>query len=330
MTRVLGVLKSSRTLVGNVIDSPTVKTFEVVAVAVPVTISFVALIAAIFSGTPILNYLFYLLVLIAQILGLKKTPKPWGTVYDSITKRPIPFARVEILNDQKRKLQSVIADADGRYGFILSSQRDVASPVAFQAFRTEYDFPSKIKPSEVEHELYPNIYQGGSVNLASGLTNFDLPMDPRSKSSNRGFYFGIVSIKFNNIITKIADVLFVFGTILGLTNFIVNPNINNLSMLAIILSAFVVRKSGFKLKPFGLTKDKEINQILPFSLITLHNQGGERVSFTVSDAEGRYFLLTPKGKFILKAFTPAHILPTRTEEIPVLTTKGWISREIGI
>jgi len=286
-----------------------------------------ALLASLFSGAPFLNQLFYFLVLLSQILGFARKPKPWGTIYDSYTKRPLPFARVEILNEQSRKLQSTITDANGRYGFLISER---LSNIKLQAYLTKYDFPSKEEPSVVEQKLYPNIYRGGFIDVSSGLTNFDLPMDPRDKTASHGFYFGISSVKLNNLLVSAANVLFVLGVTFGTANAIVNPSTLNFTILALIFITFLLRISGFKLKPFGLTKDQETNQTLPFGFIALHNQGGERVNFTVSDDRGRYFLLTAKGNYLLKAYTPSHISPTRTREIPISAAKGWISREIGI
>jgi hypothetical protein len=287
-------------------------------------------VGSLFGGVPLLNYFFYLLVIIAQLLGIKRTPKPWGTVYDSRTKRPLPFARVEILNTESRKLQSVIADANGRYGF-LTREELAKDSIQLRSYLTKYDFPSTETPTTAEQILYPNIYKGGPINAGNSLTNFDIPMDPRSQSTIHSFYFGIVSVKLNKVLSRVADILFVLGVALGLTNLIVSPSITNLAILALILFTFILRKSGFKLKPFGLTKDKETNQALPFGFIALHNQvGGERVNFTVSDDKGRYFLLTPKGKYMLRAYTPSHISPMRTREIPILTTKGWVSREVGV
>jgi hypothetical protein len=274
-----------------------------------------------------INYLFYLLAVLTQILGIKKTPKPWGTVYDSKTKRPIPFARVEILNQELRKLQSVITDENGRYGFLLSDEL-AKSTVRLQAFRTKYDFPSRETPTEIEKQLYPNIYKGGPTNISGALTNFDIPMDPRDSVTSHNFYFGIISVQLNNALVDIANILFVVGTVLGLINFIAHPNGTNAAVLGILLFTFIVRKSGFKLKPFGLTKDKITNEAIPFGFVALHDQSGERINFTVSDDKGRYFLLSKKGGYVLKAYTPAHVLPTRTKEVSIFTTKGWVSKEI--
>jgi hypothetical protein len=292
---------------------------------VPIAASLIVLAASLLSGMPLANYLFYLFVIFSQILGFTKKPKPWGTVYDAVTKRPLPFARIEILNEQSRKLQSTVTDANGRYGFLISPQ---IQKIQFQAHLTKYDFPAQEQPSLVEQKLYPNIYRGGLVDARGGEANYDLPMHPREKALAPGFYFGITSVKLNNLLSSAANVLFVIGSAFGISNAIVNPGIASYAILALIFITFLVRVSGFKLKPFGLTKDTQTNQTLPFGLITLNNQNGERLSFTVSDQVGRYFLLTPKGNYILKAFTPAHISPTRTKEVAVSTRRGWISEEI--
>lgn len=310
-----------------VTEKPTVKTLEKVSVAIPVAISTAVLISAFLAGLPFINYLFYLLAVLTQLLGIRKTPKPWGTVYDAKTKRPIPFARVEILNRESRKLQSVITDENGRYGFLMSDEL-ARSTIELKAFRTKYDFPSREVETEIEKQLYPNIYKGGLTNISGALTNFDIPMDPRDPATSHNFYFGIISVQLNNALADIANILFVVGVALGIVNFIANPNGTNLSILGVLLLTFIVRQSGFKLKPFGLTKDKITNEAIPFGFVALHNQNGERINFTVSDDKGRYFLLSKKGGYVLKAYTPAHILPTRTKEVPIFTTKGWVSKEI--
>ena len=311
----------------NFLNIPAVRTIENVAIAIPAALSLLVLLASLFSGVPFFNYLFYLFIILSQILGFRRKPKPWGIVYDSMTKRPLSFARVEILNEQSRKLQSAVTDVNGRYGFLISEK---LSNIQLQAHLTKYDFPSKKEPSVVEQKLYPNIYQGGPTDASGGLANFDLPMDPRDKTITRNFYFGITSVKLNNLLSLAANVLFVLGSVLGVANAIANPRATSFVILAIIFFTFVLRTSGFKLKPFGLTKDRETSQILPFGLVALHSQGGERMNFTVSDDSGRYFLLAPKGNYLLKAYTPSHIFPARTKEVPIVAKKGWISEEIEV
>ena len=155
-------------------------------------------------------------------------------------------------------------------------------------------------------------------------------MDPVNKSVSRSFYFGIVSVKINNFLTHVANILFIFGVIFGIINVVINPSGTSFAILGVIVLTYIFRNSGFKFKPFGLTIDEETKGAIPFGFVALHNQNGTRLNFTVSDDKGRYFLLTGKGLYTLKAYTPAHIVPTRIKELPIFTTKGWISKEIEI
>ncbi|MBY0376804.1 carboxypeptidase-like regulatory domain-containing protein, partial [Patescibacteria group bacterium] len=313
------------------LDKPAVRTFDKLAVLIPAFLSVLALLTALFSGVPASNYLLYSMVLLAQILGFKKVSKPWGTVYDSNTKKPIPFARVEILNSESRKLESVITDQTGRYGFLIGEEQiSREQSLQIRAYQKNYNFPSIAEVSPVEKMMYPNIYKGGPINDVKNLTNYDLPLDPVANRTTKNFYFGITSIGLNNTITKVANVLFAFGVLLGLATFVLSPTLPAGILILVILVTYILRTSGLKLKSFGLTKDKESHTFLPFGFIALHDQTGRRVSFTVSDNKGRYFLLTQSGQYLLKAYTPAHIIPTRTTEIPVFTQKGWISKEVSI
>ncbi len=314
-------------ITSSLLNDPAVKMLESTAVAVPAFVSIIAFFASVFSGMPFINLPIFLSGILPQLLRFKKRPKPWGTVYDSNTKKPLPFARVEVLNEQSRKLQTTIADANGRYGFLISNQ---ISNVKLRAYLSGYNFPPKNEPSILEQKLYPNIYYGETINTLTGSANFDLPMEPKEKQVSRSFYFGISSIKLNNFLTLTADVVFALGATLGLINCLVNPNIFSFSVLALIILTFLLRNLGFRLKPFGLTKDQQTSQILPFSFVSLHKNSGERTNFTVSDDVGRYFLLTQKGNYLLKAFTPSYVLPTRTKEVLVSARKGWISEEIKI
>ncbi len=308
-----------------IVENKVVEKIAEAALTVPVVLSSLLVSIPILAGISISNYLLYLLTTLAQFLGMKKKPKPWGTVYDSRTKRPIPFARVEILNDQSRKLESTITDREGRYGFLVP-----AGAMELKAYQDNYVFPSQSLPSSSDNILYSNIYKGGFFNTLEGGNNFDLPMDPINPISVKSFYPNITSAKVNDIFSRAADIMFALGAGFGILDVIMNPSTTNFIILGVIILVFALRKSGFKLKPFGTTKDSSSGQPLPFSLIALHDKTGERVNFTVSDDKGRYFLLAPSGRYLLKAYTPSHIIPMRQKQLGINAKRGWVSREIGV
>lgn len=226
-------------------------------------------------------------------------------------------------------MQSTVTDEVGRYGFLISEDLAQKEPMHLRAYLTKYTFPALAETSAIEKQIYPNIYKGGVIDTGAGVTNYDLPLDPVNKFRGPNFYFGIISIGFNNLLTTLASLLFIVGVILGVLNFVFYPNKITFAVLVFIFITYLLRSSGFRLKPFGLTRDRDTQQKMPFGLISLHNKiSGERVNFTVSDDKGRYFMLTKKGKYLLKAYTPSHIVPMRTKEIPMLADRGWVSQEV--
>lgn len=317
------------------LNDPSVKTFGGVAITLPLLTSIALLARPIASGAPIANVLSYMFFFVPQLLRFRKSPHPWGSVYDSETKRPIPFARVEILNSDSRRLESTITDPEGRYGFLVAGEFANAGGrlVGLRAEQKNYVFPSSRIPTSNERVLYPNIYQGGIVNAGLNTTNFDLPMDPLPgiEKLHRAPYFGIVSVALNNFFSSLSNILFVLGLIFGILGYLLDPRWINLIPIGLILLTSILRISGFTLKSFGLTKDKQNNKPLAFGFLALHDVlSEERVNFTVSDALGRYFLLSPKGSYVLKAYTPAHISPMREVQVPISTRRGWVSKEIEI
>lgn len=316
------------------VKSAGVQTTGAVAVAMPLLASVFLSTKSFAGGVPFVGFGSYVLYFVPQALKMKKKAKPWGTVYDSVTKRPIPFARVEILNSESRKLESAVTDAEGRYGFLVAPQFSVGQQalVQLKVYQKNYNFPSLEIPTENEKILYENIYQGGLVDIQDKTVDFDIPMDPKdiSKVLSGMPYFGMTSVTLNNLWTRLSDILFALGIVFALLNYAVHPNWIGLLPIILILVTSLLRVSGFKLKSFGLTKESTTKNNLPFTFIALHNTLGEREKFTVSDERGRYFILSTKGKHILRAYTAAHISPMRQVAVSVDAKHGWISNEIDL
>jgi hypothetical protein len=315
--------------VKNFTNNSTVRLVEKILVFTPLLTSLLLLLTPVFSGASLNNYLLYIGILILQFFGFKKESKPWGTVYSSLTKKPVPFTRVEIFNQQSRKLESVVSDPNGRYGFLVSEYISTGNAVALMAFQKNYSFPSVKETTSMDNIFYTNIYKGGFVNIPNGVANFDLPMDPTSNKQIQST-LGIASIGLNTTLIYLINTLFITGLVVGIVSLILNPDPVNLSLILAVLFTYFLRRFGFKLKKFGLTIDTYTKQIVPFSFVALHDATGKRVAFTVSDEKGRYFILAERGKYELKAYTNAGILPMRQISMTVNTKSGWISRIIKL
>ncbi|MBI2048812.1 MAG: carboxypeptidase regulatory-like domain-containing protein, partial [Parcubacteria group bacterium] len=108
---------------------------------------------------------------IGSFFGRGRKRKPWGTVYDSVTKRPLDPAYVSV-RERGREIATAITDIDGRYSLFLP-----AGTYEIVVNKTHYKFPSTILAGKDHDELYDHLYHGGPV-VAGGaeITALNIPL----------------------------------------------------------------------------------------------------------------------------------------------------------
>jgi hypothetical protein len=122
-----------------------------------------------------LKYLFLQVIQSLLVsLGLRKRRAPWGVVYDAVTKRPVAFARVHLLDGtQGRPAERAITDREGRYGFLPhagSYRLDARKP----GYRHAEDAERSDRDAVFEH-----LYIGGLLALSEGeLVTRNIPLVP--------------------------------------------------------------------------------------------------------------------------------------------------------
>jgi len=271
-----------------------------------------------------------------HIFGLKKRPRVWGTVYDARTKHAIPFAKVRIFDEANRLLETRFADRDGRYGFLLGTEgtQDVARKVKVIATRDGFEFPSRLVKPGADYLVYEHPYFGEFIEV-TGQTSvtYDIPMDPvvfEGKPARPPFA-AVISKTWQNVL----NVGFYAGLVLVPYNMILHTSTTNFVIGGVFFGANAFRV--FKMyRPYGHVKEMTSGQTVPFSLVTLHDQEGKRLAFSVSDEEGRYFISTQgEQDYQIRVHTPANMIPPRstTEDIPSDSKdikQGWITKKLNV
>ncbi len=277
-----------------------------------------------------IRYLFqFLRQDLLSALGLERKRKAWGTVYSAQTKKPIPFAKVELLGPDSRVLEARITDTSGRYGFLVnpgSSDRQIVE-IQLRARKDGYTFPAAGITPPNDTILYSNVYIGGIATInARALADFDLPMDeirPRIPVPGKK-----PRVTLNNIGSILLNSGFYVGLVTVPLAVITAPSIIHVALLVFFLGLNVPRVAGLTAKPYGVVVDDLTGNPLSFALVTLNNAYGKRIAFTVADERGRYFLLVPKGDYTISAYTPATIVPARNFTRQFTTGKGWVRQKL--
>ncbi len=268
-----------------------------------------------------------------QVFGLRRKARVWGVIYDTVTKRPVPLAKVELYGEAGRLLETRFADNDGRYGFLTSpkSMGKGELNVSIRPVKPGYVFPSTRVAGDVDYLVYDRLYKGGTLTLREGgLVNYNIPMDPVSARRVSLSGFG------KSLIGTVGDRLLSFGFYIGLVVVPLNYFLIRTTANLVILAAFLivnVLRLFVVYRPYGMTIDGATGKPLAFALVTLNDSTGARVSFTVSDEHGRFILSGKPGQtYEVVAYTPANIQPQRTVSVRTrgLRGRGWVTERLTV
>lgn len=237
--------------------------------------------------------------LLLSAFGLKRRYRPWGAVYDSVTKQPLDPAYVELQTLSGKEVATAFTDLDGRYGFFVppGTYRIVAN-------KSNYKFPSARLTGKTEDEFYGNLYFGETIVLREGemFLARDIPMDPEgfdwneyAKRAQRlmGFY------SRNTIfIERLSRILFITGFFTTLLVLFVDPQPYTIVLGTLYLFVWVLRKVGLADRPHGVVIEKETGLPLAFGVVkVLRPDNSVEVRKSITDALGRYYCLVAKGSY---------------------------------
>lgn len=239
--------------------------------------------------------------LLLSALGLRKRPKPWGVVYDSVTKQPLDPVYVMLQDKNGKEVASSITDMDGRFGFLVP-------PGIYRmiAKKTNYIAPSLHLHGEERDELYDNLYFGEEIELGTDKTLIrNIPMDPQGFNWNEFEKRDKKLLKFSSpktrIFARISNVLFYLGFILTLLLLVINKfNYFNLAIIFVYVVLFIIRRMNVKPKSNGTIIEKRTGFPLSFAIVRVFSKGSKKEIFhRVADKYGNYYCLLKKGEYYI-------------------------------
>lgn len=276
---------------------------RVVRIAAPVGLVAPGLLYLLLQDAPLVSIPIRLWNLIPTLLGFRRRRRPWGTVYDSITKQPLDPAYVTLKNISGGGIATSITDIDGRYSFVADP-----GDYTLDAKKTDYIFPSVKMSGKDRDELYDNLYFGGTVSIEEEdeIINKNIPMDAVNfnwnefeKARNKKLmkFFSRTEL----FLSRIAKVIFIAGLIASIILVYIDPSVLNLVILGIYLVILILSFFGIKpIKP-GFVFERENGFPLSFAIITVFSAALNReVSHAVVGKTGRYHVLVPRGNYFIK------------------------------
>jgi hypothetical protein len=293
-------IQKTKTVVG----SPTSQAVEAVGVTVGLLSAASFYVGGLFT-TPLLASELFLIPmrlwgLLLMAFGLKKRIPPWGTVYDSVTKRPIDPAYVTVTDESGKVVAESITDIDGRYGFFLPDGK-----YRISAQKTNYEFPSKKLGQQASDEMYQQLYHGEEIVVKAGeVIDKNIPLDPvgfdwneYAKNEQNATLF---HKKHEKNWRMLGDVIFKVGLILAVVSTVFHPSTYNIIILSTYLLVFLFSFFGIKGRQFGFIVDRMNNRPLAYAIFRVLSLDHQTVFRSgVCDDKGRYYCIVPKGQYYL-------------------------------
>ncbi len=271
------------------------------------------------------------------------TRKPWGTVYDSLTKQPIDPAYVSLIDvTTGEEVVSSLTDINGRYGF----DNIKAGKYKIVASKTHYKFPTVYLANQPSDEIYEDVYHGEEFEILTdgALITKNIPIDAESVDWNE------VAKREQNLMTfnpihenrwqKIAHFIFIAGFLSAMLFILTNPNlINKISLGYYVLSGiimYVMRIPKIRAmfsKSHGLVVESKNEAPVPFAMIEVKNpETGVVVTKRVTNQDGLFYALLEKGTYKVDISKQEKVgAYTKVfESNPIEVTKGFMSSKFEI
>lgn len=262
-----------------------------------------ALIPAVFVAAPgifsLSNLWYYIVRLLIWLRGLififRKKRQRWGLVYDSVTKQPIGGAIVRLYHEDGRLIETEVTSQTGTFSFL-----PVVGRYRLLVTKPGYVFPS-VKITSRDDGEYRKIYRGEiiSVTARNAVVNVSIPIDPKIRAT-----VGRLDVLRQFIRRYRAYLEFslaVGGLLFSTVSYISNPSILNQIILVFYGLMFFVAAIKFLYveQQWGVVVDELGHPVASLNLSLLEMPLNRLVQRRVTDRDGRYQFVAPKGDYIL-------------------------------
>lgn len=268
--------------------------------------------------------------LLLGAVGLAKRKKPWGTVYDSVTKQPLDPAYVVLRTIEGKDVATAITDLDGRYGFVVPEP----GTYTLIANKTNYLFPSQKLVGHDHDELYRDLYFGEHFSIATAgeVITRNIPMDPVNFDWNEFAKRKQHLLRFysdrEKWLVRFSNLFFYIGFTVASVTVLSVTNKYNVIVFGLYVALFFVRQFTGKTRPFGSVVSAETGVVIPFAIVRISQAGtGVEVMHRVADARGHYYALLPNGSYTVRIDQKLADATYKTvaAALPVQVKEGYLS-----
>jgi hypothetical protein len=234
-------------------------------------------------------------------IPFRRRRRPWGIVYDSVTKEPLDPVYVTVYDAETNKVvDTKITDIHGRYAFLLpvGTYRMVAQ-------KTHYEFPTKKIPESHSDGVYDDLYFGEVFSITNdrkdAVVVLNIPMDRLATDWNQEEKkrTGIIDwfTRNSKLWSAISLFLFIAGFLFSVYALVVSPNLWNKIVFILYIIFTILQLIGLGPVTTGTITDQS-GKGIPFAVIRVWNTHLKtQIAQRITNDQGQYYLLVPKGDY---------------------------------
>ncbi len=233
--------------------------------------------------------------------GIKKRERPWGTVYNSVTKQPLDPVYLTLVDKDQKEISTAITDLDGRYGFLVPPGWYMIRPK-----KTNFIFPSIHLGHLTRDEVYLDLYFGNyfEIKQEGEVITKNIPMDPENFDWNEVAKADANLMKFYSKrdlwLVRISEWFFRIGFLVAILALIFAPRPYNIIIFALYVTLLIFKEVGINLSKLGSVVEKSTGAPLPFAIIRVFSlELGNEVVHKITTENGLFYCLVPDSSYYI-------------------------------
>ena len=229
--------------------------------------------------------------------NFKRRKTGFGTIFDSITGKPIDLARIRLVDVHGLTAASAVTDEKGHYRLTAMPGEylvDVSKP--------SYTFPSVFLSRHEFSKTYDNVLPSRHIKITDhGIITKNIPVDPEDIDGQRSRVFRGWLLLSDNVQ---LGLMYSF-VVLGAAAVAIDP-LNIVLWLAYLAYLGIVIWRLMTFRPghaeFGTIRDAKTNQPLEHVVLRLFDSTFNKLIQTeITSVKGRYAFLVNKGSYYVTA-----------------------------
>lgn len=224
----------------------------------------------------------------------KRSKSGFGTVFDSMSGKPIDLARIRLVDVHGLTIASAVTDQHGHYRLT-----GIPGEFTVDVLKPAYLFPSFFLKEFRRSKMYDNVLSSQKIKIKDyGIITKNIPIDPAGETSRRSKVFSRWFILSDNsqLLISYLSIFCVLYPILFPTHI--------LAWIVLMIHLAVLGSRLFNFHPgkpqFGTVVDTDTKESIDRVIIRLYDAPFNKILNTqVTSPKGRYAFLVNKGSYYM-------------------------------